>query len=86
MRMCIQNLIEQRGVWSWVMTIDDGVDIKLTECRTNAAGDGLWQRRAGAWGEEFKQVSGTCQFSLNGKSRAAAYAYIRRQFSRETWQ
>lgn len=56
--------------------------------RTNPNGDGLWHfQPTGAWSDdhgqeyEYKQVLGTCQFSLSSK-RPAAYAKIRRYFSK----
>lgn len=63
------------------------------ECyRTNSGGEGLWMLRQHGWdrnyGEgpewiphyEYDQILGAGQFSVAGKSQAAAKAYVRRRF------
>lgn len=72
--------------WEFALT-GDSLNARF---RTNPVGDGLWQyvKSTTQWyGDgspfwEFKQIEGTCQFSLP-KERRAAYDKIRYRWSRE---
>lgn len=62
------------GGWEWNVTDQDG---KTTTYRTNKRGDGLWHEDI----YDDRQDLGTCQFSLVGCTRRAAYGRIRRYFT-----
>ena len=70
--------------WEFALTGDSWA----ARYRTNPAGDGLWQyvKSTTQWyGDgspfwEFKQIEGTCQFSLP-KARRGAYDKIRYRWS-----
>ncbi len=72
--------------WEFALTGDSWA----ARYRTNPAGDGLWQyvKSTTQWyGDgspfwEFKQIEGTCQFSLP-KARRAAYDQIRYRWSHD---
>ncbi len=72
--------------WEFALTGDS----LSARYRTNPVGDGLWQyvKSTTQWyGDgspfwEFKQIEGTCQFSLP-KERRAAYDKIRYRWSQE---
>lgn len=45
---------------------------------TNSDGDGLWMRTEGPSGPDYRQVAGTCEFSLPGSAQ-----YLRRLMHQE---
>lgn len=57
--------------------------------RTNKNGEGLWKwEKTGAWADhmpvyDWKQILGTCQFSLPQKTRGGKRAAIERYFADE---
>lgn len=64
------------GRWFWTVTNELGESCRM---RTNNEHEGCWQKIGNR--EEWKQVDGTCQFSLRGKSISAIRSYLRRQFA-----
>lgn len=48
------------------------------EYRTNALGEGLWKWNEGT--ASWKQIAGTCQFSLHQKTRSGRWKAIKRYF------
>ena len=85
--MKIKNLQHNSGEWAWTETTDDS----STEYKTNLLGHGLWVLAPGNTcaidpdtGKyrsiyEWKQILGTCQFSLNGYSMSGARKKIARR-------
>ena len=87
--MKINNLQHSSGAWTWTATTEGG----STEYKTNSAGNGLWvlapsstcaiDPDTGKYRPiyEWKQIRGTCQFSLNGYSMSGARKKISRRHS-----
>lgn len=71
----ISNVEEIGGRWFWTHTDDMG---ETTRMRTNLNYTGCFVKDGKR--EEWKQIYGTSQFSLNGKSKSAIRAYLRRMF------
>ena len=64
--------------WTWWIPVDDYND----DCyETNRDGEGIFQVNEATL--ERTQITGTCQFSLRGCSRSAAYHRIARWFYAE---
>ena len=69
------------GTWTW--TFHDGFG-ERSDYRTDKYGDGLWVADRSNCeyiydAPEWKQVRGTCDFSLKGMSYSGAYKKIRRE-------
>ena len=58
--------------WTWDIEFDGGL---VKSYATNASGNGLFD-----CDDEYKQLKGKGQFSLQGKTIAQARAYIRESF------
>lgn len=72
--LSITDVKNDEGTWFWTVTDEAG----STRMKTNRNGEGYWSQKSET---EWRQQAGTCQFSLAGKSMAAARAYLRRQFA-----
>lgn len=62
----------------WTVTHDDGTEHSY---KTDKNGEGLWSWYEGIG--QYRQIKGTCQFSLTAKTDAGRKAYIRRHFCKE---
>jgi hypothetical protein len=68
--------------WTWWVSAYDHVQWSRKRCyETNVAGDGIFEVNERTM--ERYQITGTCQFSLRGCSRSAAYHRIVRWFYME---
>jgi len=76
-KVSIKNLQQYgRGEWSWDLLVVDWNEEKVTyHYHTNQIGEGLFL----GCGHE-NQRTGTCQFSLMGRTKHAAYMRIKRYF------
>ena len=84
----IRNLKNNDGQWYWdyVNEYDE-----RRECRTDSAGDGIWEyaKTGGRWMPEnkpvyeWKQIVGSCQFSLSGYSISGARKKLNRYYKEE---
>ena len=69
----IKKLRNDRNRWTWE-TCEHGREIQFT---TNINGNGIFM----ITGSGYKQITGTCQFTLYGLSSSGAYKKIRRWFT-----
>lgn len=77
--MKIKNLEtygENGYIWSVERESDVSAEIETSQYRTNRDGEGLWTR--GRNGQDWRQISGHCQFNLHVKD---VRGKIRREFS-----
>ena len=77
-RVRISAIEEIGGRWFWTETEWDGTQRRL---HTNRNHEGLFELSKS--GTTSKQVLGTTQFSLAGKSKAAIRSYLNRQANRD---
>jgi hypothetical protein len=70
----VKGLFRIGQQWMWCIPTDTGYD----SYETNRAGDGIFQVNDRTM--ERHQITGTCQFSLRGCSRSAAYHRVVRWF------
>lgn len=75
-RVRISGIEEISGRWFWTETEWDGTQRRY---HTNANHEGLFELS----GTTSKQVLGTTQFSLAGKSKAAIRSYLNRHANRD---
>lgn len=74
--------IDSSGYVYWTATNDDDFDSGTANCKTNRYGEGVFvELPNGNW----TQATGTSQFSVAGKSKAATYAAIRRWHENNGW-
>ena len=82
----IKNLYLEENQWFWTYVDDEGSE---TQYRTNSYGEGMWEYvKTGTWMVqkkqhlwEWKQITGTCQFSLRGYSLSGARKKLKNAFS-----
>lgn len=72
--MKVKGLFRSERQWTWWLPTDTGYDCY----ETNRRGEGIFQVNEDTF--ERTQITGTCQFSLRGCSRSAAYHRIERWF------
>ena len=85
----IRNLRKESDSFRWTWTVIDS-DV-IHEYRTNAYGEGLWVYAPNGcvWVEngkstpvfEWRQIEGTCQFSLKGYTISGARRKLLRKFT-----
>ena len=66
--MKIKNLEsygENGYIWSEERESDVSNEVEASQYRTNRDGEGLWTRKRE--GQDWRQISGTCQFNLHVK-------------------
>lgn len=64
------------GMMVYFTTVDDMDEVH--KYRTNREGEGLWKWHDRT--QEWKQIAGTCQFSLRQKTRSGRWKAIKRYF------